>query len=384
MAAASLSQPEIEISPAIARALARVVRLAQRIVEVPMALFSVVEDREVTFYATAGLPEGLTGLPLEQSFCRIAVGSREPLVVPDALLDPRFRDLDVVRGAPGVRFYAAVPLGGTAHRAAATLSVIDVRPRELTARQIQALRDLASWVEDELDRDLDLREARDIQRSLLPTRSPENPGLEFAGRCLPARDIGGDFFDHFERDGATQILLADVTGRGLPAVILAATVRASLRAAYRDRDGLAAMVNRSADSLHADLERTGGYATLFAARLEPDGRVEYVAAGHALAWVVHRDGSALTRLTCAELPLGLVAHSTLTARRLALKPGETLVAVSDGTLHLFPDRAVAERELLSLFAPPACLEGAVESLAAPAADRAVADDVAVIAIRRRL
>ncbi|MFB2351640.1 PP2C family protein-serine/threonine phosphatase, partial [Priestia megaterium] len=80
--------------------------------------------------------------------------------------------------------------------------------------------------EDELARSSEEERAATVQRALLPKRRPDLPGYSVAGACVPARDVGGDFFDwHATHDGLS-ITLADVMGKGVGAAIIAASVRA--------------------------------------------------------------------------------------------------------------------------------------------------------------
>jgi len=126
----------------------RITRLALRVFDVPMALVSLVDTDRQWFKSCQGLEASET--PRDISFCGHAILEEEPLVVPDALLDPRFADNPLVLGEPSVRFYAGYPLKGPGGHTLGTLCVIDRRPRYLSAADLQALRDLAHCTESEL------------------------------------------------------------------------------------------------------------------------------------------------------------------------------------------------------------------------------------------
>ena len=126
----------------------RLARLARRLFNVPIALVSLVDSGRQWFKARAGLEVEST--PREVSFCGHAIVGDGPLVVEDALEDPRFADNPLVTGAPGIRFYAGAPLRLRGGSALGTLCIIDRVPRLLDAEELQLLDDLARLAEAEL------------------------------------------------------------------------------------------------------------------------------------------------------------------------------------------------------------------------------------------
>ena len=152
--------------------------------------------------------------------------------------------------------------------------------------------------------------AETLQRSLLPQLT----GLaraELAARYLPGTtgaEVGGDFYDWYAlSDSTQQFLLGDVMGKGVPAALIASSVRAVLRGASRFNP-LGEAVTRTAYSLDWDLDETGTFVTLFCARLDPaTAVVEYVDAGHGLAVVVDGYGGH-RQLVSDGLPLGALGQ----------------------------------------------------------------------------
>lgn len=128
----------------------RVVRLAGRLLGVPMAAFSLVDADRQWFKAKVGLE--LDATPREHAFCAHTIlqdGKDAPddaLVVADASLDPRFRDNPLVTGAPAIRFYAGVPVRSSDGLALGTLCAFDVRPRTLDLEERAVLVDLAAVI----------------------------------------------------------------------------------------------------------------------------------------------------------------------------------------------------------------------------------------------
>ena len=122
----------------------RVVRLASRLLDVPMAAFSLVDAERQWFKSRVGIAAGET--PRAHAFCAHTILQDEPLVVADARQDPRFSDNPLVTGAPDIRFYAGVPVRSSGGLALGALCAIDAVPRKLDAEQRAVLVDLAAII----------------------------------------------------------------------------------------------------------------------------------------------------------------------------------------------------------------------------------------------
>lgn len=136
------TQPEAEFDA--------LVDIAQRLLDFPIALVSLVDDHRQWFKARCGLQASETSR--EVAFCAHAIHLDDIMVVPDATLDPRFRDNPLVTGEPRIRFYAGMqirvsPDEGQPPAALGTLCVIDTKPRTLTASERMTLRQLAKLAE---------------------------------------------------------------------------------------------------------------------------------------------------------------------------------------------------------------------------------------------
>jgi len=127
----------------------RIVRLAARLLDCPIALVSLVDDKRQWFKAKVGLEAEET--PREHAFCAHAILGDEVMVVPDAAADARFADNPLVAGGPGIRFYAGAPLWVGDGLSMGTLCVLDSKPRELDEAGMQCLRDLAEVVVDAME-----------------------------------------------------------------------------------------------------------------------------------------------------------------------------------------------------------------------------------------
>lgn len=126
----------------------RITRTACDLFQVPVVLISLVDADRLWFKSRIGLEA--SEMPRSISFCGHAILGSEPLVVENALEDPRFADNPLVTGTPDIRFYAGMPISSTAGNKLGTLCLIDRVPRAFDAQRVRQLQDIAAWVEREL------------------------------------------------------------------------------------------------------------------------------------------------------------------------------------------------------------------------------------------
>ena len=359
----------------------RVARLAARLLDAPTALISLIDEDRQFHKAEVGF-DGISEIPRSQSFCSHAIEQPgQALVVTDPQADDRFRDNPLVTQEGGIRFYAGQPLRSPSGVAVGALCVVDSRPREITAEQLDVLRELADMVETELARTDEIDRAGDLQRRLLPRHGPGLPGYEVAAVCIPASAVGGDFYDWYTVGDGFQVVLADVMGKGLPAALIGAGLRSLIRGASRYND-VEATVNRVAEAAEDDLDETSTFVTLFVARLDPaTGMVRYVDAGHGIAGVVTAAGEAV-QFVSEGTPLGVPALQPWRADQFQLEPGDTLLALSDGLLDLYPDIDEAREAFRQTVMSSESAQEIVDAVAESSRDLVVTDDVTCVAIRR--
>lgn len=127
----------------------RLTRMAKRMFNVPIALVSLVDENRQWFKSCLGLEVSET--PRDISFCGHAILGDEIFIIPDASRDERFADNPLVINEPNIRFYAGCPLRLIDGSKLGTLCIIDREPRTLSEDDLEALKDLASTVERELD-----------------------------------------------------------------------------------------------------------------------------------------------------------------------------------------------------------------------------------------
>jgi sigma-B regulation protein RsbU (phosphoserine phosphatase) len=313
----------------------RITALAARVFGVEMTTVTVLDGDRATFPLSHGLDPGTT-MPRSEVFCDLTQRQGEPMYVEDASLDPRFASWPIVTDA-GIRFYAGHPLRDHMGTVVATLCLLDSTPRRLGDDEKELLAELAGLAETEMVSSTEMRLAQEAQASLLPQAGLEVDGWRIEGACVPAAAVGGDFYDYRVTGRSAVLRLADVMGKGTPAALIAAGVRAALRgteAAAAAGVDLGVTVTRTARTLADDMERTESFVTLFEAVIDlDDGDVRYVDAGCGLALVARNDGS-VEPLRSSDGPIGLWAEDHWTEHRTRLEPGERLVVVSDGVLDL--------------------------------------------------
>lgn len=367
------------LEPAANARFQRVVRLAQRLFDVPTALVTLVGEH--TQYKPAGVGDDLRPVARSDSFCNLAIEQAEPFVVNDATTDPRFRGNPLVDTPGGIRFYAGQPITAPNGARVGALCLVDRRSRDITPDELATLRQLADFVEAEMSWQAELDRASAVQRQLLPRRAPVLDGYDVAATCVPAAFVGGDFYDWYEVTEGYQFVLADVMGKGVPAGIVAAGVRSAMRTASRFYD-LERAFNLAAVGLEPDLDEVGSFATVFVARLHLDSHtVTYVDAGHGIAGVVTADGTAV-RFESDGLPLGAPVTEPWRSARYELAAGDTLVCLSDGLLDLFEDIDQAQEAIRDTVTACGSAQEVVDVVTRFAREQAATDDVTALVVRR--
>jgi sigma-B regulation protein RsbU (phosphoserine phosphatase) len=167
-----------------------------------------------------------------------------------------------------------------------------------------------------------------------------------------------------------------VMGKGMPAAIIMATVRAAVRAAGRQPSFLAS-TQYAAQSIYADLAQAQAFVTMFAGYLDGrTGNLRYVDAGHGLALLRHADGT-VEKPERRGLPLGVDAGERYEEGRVTLAPGDLALVYSDGLMEVLDD---ADPEEIARLAGPVSAPEAVERLTS---DVGIwTDDVTVVALSR--
>ena len=181
--------------------------------------------------------------------------------------------------------------------------------------------------------------AREVQGRLFPRRKPEIATLDYAGGCIQARAVGGDYYDFLDfGHGELGLVLGDVVGKGISAALMMATLQANLRSQYAAaREDIGRMLE-SVNRLFYDSTAENYFVTLFFAYYEEQTRrLRYANCGHNPPVLLRVDG-AVERLTSTATVMGLFEDWTCSTAEVTLAPGDTLVAFTDGVPEATSDQ----------------------------------------------
>jgi sigma-B regulation protein RsbU (phosphoserine phosphatase) len=178
-----------------------------------------------------------------------------------------------------------------------------------------------------LERDLAL--AEEAQRSLLPREIPELPHLKVSAFSRPTRYVGGDFYDfQLPPSGDLISVLADISGKGVAASVVNSMILGCLQLLLQDGRPPAAALNRLNKFIHS--KATGRFATMFLFSISPDGKGQYISAGHNPAYVYRAGTGTIDEWPSTALVLGAFDFVTFEASPVELGPGDLVVVYSDG------------------------------------------------------
>jgi len=204
----------------------------------------------------------------------------------------------------------------------------------LALENANLMREIADQVaqRERLHREVEI--AREVQERLFPQTLPATAGLDYAGHCRPALGVGGDYYDFLALpQGHLGVAVGDVSGKGIAAALMMASLQASLRGeATRAPENLAAAIS-NINRLVYEASSANRYATFFYGQYDPASRkFNYVNAGHNPPILFHCiDGCwSVARLEVGGTVVGLLPSFPYQQGAVTLAPGDILVAYTDG------------------------------------------------------
>jgi len=293
--------------------------------------------------------DGTLALPAQASSIRYLLNSNEPARLyrndPDAwylmagTAERRALDLlnvELLVPLPGRnRLMGVMTLGPK--RSEAAWSHTDLQVLQTVARQTGLALEVSELAHslaaeaaqrERINREMEI--AREVQERLFPQEMPHIADASVAGHCRPALGVGGDYYDVFNlEDGRLGLAIGDVSGKGISAALLMASLRASLRGVSLNSAQSFAELMHKVNVLVYEASASNRYATFFFAAYDPRARrLECVNAGHNPP-VVLRNGQVI-RLEAGGPVVGLLPFAPYTEQALALEPGDLLLLYTDG------------------------------------------------------
>jgi PAS domain S-box-containing protein len=197
---------------------------------------------------------------------------------------------------------------------------------------IESIRDITDMrrTEQTLERSKsELRIASDIQRSFLPERIPPLSGFDLAATFIPAMEVGGDFYDFIPGEGKLGMVIADVSGKSVPAALFMALSRTIVRinATHHEKG---TDVLEDANNMISDNSREGMFVTLFYGVLDQNSRSLIYANAHPPPLLMRSFSKAFEKLEVTGIALGAFAGAKYEERRVDLASGDVLVLYTDG------------------------------------------------------
>lgn len=273
-------------------------------------LAEVIDERSVVSFVDTSLDgklaraESIVAQNIRSAVCA-------PLIVGDAVLGVLYLDFLAHRGAithEDVQLIAQI-----ARFAAVKLETTRLREEAIVKAKM----------------DEELKTAYVIQSRLLPTQLPDVPGYSFAGTNKPCRTVSGDYYDVVVRpDGRIYFIVADVSGKGITAALVMASVATAFNIFTRT-DPTPADLVRELNATLAPKTAPTKFVTLVVGLLDPTaGTVEFANAGHVAPLVIRRDG--VVPQTSTDMVVGLFASAKYRNQSMSMDTGDSLVLFTDG------------------------------------------------------
>ncbi|HME08146.1 MAG TPA: GAF domain-containing SpoIIE family protein phosphatase [Bryobacteraceae bacterium] len=377
-------------------------RLARDITGADRCSIWLVDEHSRELWTKVAQGVGQIRIPLTQGIVGACVAANAPIVINDAASDRRFQNTVDAHSGYVTKSILTLPLRSSEDTAKVigALQVLNkpdgfsdadanllglASSYTASALNLQRLRKEAEEARL-LHREIEI--ARDVQSKLFPQHLPPVARVEYAGFCRPAKFVGGDYYDFLPTpDGSFVFTLGDVSGKGIAAAVLMASIQASLRTQMLRPPGdlvqLIAELNRSV----FNSSTPDKYSTLFCGWIDPARRrLRYVNAGQVQPLLVR--GKTARQLEVSSMPVGLIEHAIYEQAEVEIQSGDLLIAYSDGVTEamnpaeeLWSDAEV--NRICSRYTGTDVIEALVRGVDMFANGAEQSDDLTVIAISIR-
>ena len=331
----------------------RITSLATRVLRVPKAYISMVDDDREWLKSRIGMPSQQN--PRDTSFCGHVILGDRPMVLPDVTADLRFRDNPITSGPDGIRAYAGVPLTSEEGYNVGAFCVADHRARSFSDEDINLLLDLAALVERELRLADVIRsqgELIETQHALVESQQQLSRELEQAAayvrsrlprplhgevasdwRFIPSQALGGDIFDHYwVDDDHLVVYLVDASGHGVGSALLSTSVMDVLRTHalpdtdVRDPDAVLTALNATFQMA----DHGNRYFTIWYGVYDRrDRSLAFATGGHPPALILH-DRRRIEKLGRSGFFVGGFPDARFEVQKYGIDAPSSLLLFSDG------------------------------------------------------
>ena len=359
-----------------------------------------IDEKNGELWTQVAHGSGEIRVPLGHGLVGACVASNEPVLVKDAATDPRFFQKVDDKSGYVTRSVLVMPLRGVGGRVIGALQLLN-KPSGFSDLDVQLLGIAAGYSASAIEgqrlrkeaedarlvyRELEI--AREVQRKLFPQNLRPVDGIDYSGYCRPARQVGGDYYDFLPlADGSFAFTLGDVSGKGIAAAMLMASIQSTLRSQLLQTSQSLASLMTAFNTVVYSSSLSDKYSTLVCGKLSPDRRrLTYVNAGHIHPMVV-RSGQVL-RLSEGGVPVGLLPSYPYSEASVEVEPQDLIVCFSDGISEAMNAQGEFWEEFQAEKLAASCtgtevIETLVQGADAFAAGAEQADDITVVAIRVR-
>jgi serine phosphatase RsbU (regulator of sigma subunit) len=273
---------------------------------------------------------GMDGFQVMEGLKEIEVDGYLPVLVITAQPDHKLRALEA-----GAKDFISKPFD-LAELRARVHNILEVRLLHLemkaTVRELEESRETIriKTLEERTKLERELRLAQETQASLLPRSLPQFENFRVHAFNNPTRYVGGDFYDFLQLDsGEWMGVLADVSGKGMPAALLSSMVLGALSMEFRSSTPPQEILNRI-NRLLCEKSLPDQFVTLFLFLLSPAGAGQFISAGHNIAFLFRSATGKIEKLVPDAYFLGMFDFASYQSRTLHLDRGDILVVYSDG------------------------------------------------------
>ena len=273
---------------------------------------------------------GMDGFQVMEGLKEIEADGYLPVLVITAQPDHKLRALEA-----GAKDFVSKPFDFAELRARVH-NILEVRLLHLemkeTVRELEESREIIrlKTLEERKKMEKELALAQETQKSLLPGSLPKFENFHIHAFNNPTRYVGGDFYDFLQlSSGEWMGVLADVSGKGMPAALLSSMVLGALSMEFRSRTPPHDVLNR-VNQLLCEKSLPDQFVTLFLFLLSPDGTGQFISAGHNIAYLFRSATGKIEELIPDAYFLGMFDFASYQSRTLQLDKGDILVVYSDG------------------------------------------------------